>query len=58
MGLTVTLHFKTEEQKKAFLGQFSDGWGENYITYKTKGDDLIVDEVCDPSYQYSDKEWV
>jgi hypothetical protein len=55
---TVTLHFKSEEQKKAFLGQFSDGWGENYINYDVKGDDLFVREVCDPSCQYSDEEWL
>ena len=30
-SLSVTLHFKTKPAKDYFLGQLSDGWGENVV---------------------------
>jgi hypothetical protein len=58
MSLTLTLHFTSEEQKRAFLGQFSDGWGENCVTYKRTGDDLHIIGVYDPSNHYSTSDWI
>ncbi len=28
---TLTLHFKSEAEKREFMGQLSDGWGENHV---------------------------
>lgn len=39
---SITLYFDSEEQKSDFLGQLSDGFGENYvdITWDVKEGDL------------------
>jgi len=33
----VTLSFNNETEKNKFMGQLSDGWGENYCTLKWQG---------------------
>jgi hypothetical protein len=30
--IEVTLRFKTDEDKQEFMGQLSDGWGENWVS--------------------------
>lgn len=35
---TVTLRFKSEYAKDFFMGQLSDGWGENHCALKCRGD--------------------
>jgi hypothetical protein len=49
--VTSTLHFKNEEERDEFMGQLSDGWGENlvYLDWNwhsgaTENDPCIYDE--------------
>jgi hypothetical protein len=37
MVCSVTLRFKTREQRDFFMGQLSDGWGENEVRLKWRG---------------------
>lgn len=30
----VTLGFRNDEERRKFMGQLSDGWGENYVSLK------------------------
>lgn len=30
--IEATLRFKTDEDKQEFMGQLSDGWGENWVS--------------------------
>lgn len=44
---TVTLRFKSEYAKRYFLGQLSDGWGENHVDLKWGRTDLDKAKVVD-----------
>jgi hypothetical protein len=35
--VSVTLHFENEDEKNYFLGQLSDGFGENYVEIRPMG---------------------
>lgn len=39
---TISLTFKNKSEKDHFLGQMSDGWGENYVNIKS----------CDPKKDF------
>lgn len=38
MSVSVTLRFKNKEQRDYFMGQLSDGWGENHVALRWRGD--------------------
>lgn len=47
----ITLEFKSAFDKKYFLGQLSDGWGENLVMLKwPKGKSLMSCKVEDAIY--------
>lgn len=54
----VTLVFKNDEQKEFFMGQLSDGWGENECSLKWQGDfhDAAEYEVDPTISEYWDGE--
>lgn len=38
----VVLTFDSEDEKNRFMGQLSDGWGENYVHLKRTEDDFYA----------------
>lgn len=45
--VVLTLRFRSEHEKSEFLGQLSDGWGENFVGLEWEGESLDTsDPVC------------
>jgi hypothetical protein len=45
MSTSVILNFKSKEEKARFLGQLSDGWGENFVDLSWDKGDLADAQV-------------
>jgi hypothetical protein len=53
---SVTFTFDSEEDKSDFLGQLSDGFGENYVTMTYNG--VSMDDAAEIHIELIEEDWL